>query len=360
MPFVNLSVGFKNLITISGALLAPVGFLAFLRHGIDSKKSRFLQIALWLSLIWAIAFMILIHFYSIDFLYWTIVFITLVLAFVSIIKDKLHKNREFRIPLLGLTIVFVMVIQNVLHDFGILEFSLNVDFGVLFLVFSLVVYAIQNIRKSNRQMTEISNALEMSQNRLLMLENQNIQTQMEALRSQINPHFLFNSLNTLASLINIDQSRATRFVEEFSFIYRRLPDVRNNKLIPVKEELEFLESYLYLQKIRFGKHLTYEINVSESDAEMYIPPLSLQLLVENALKHNEVSEDFPLKITITSNSEFVCVENPLNPKNNDIVHGTGLGLENLQNRYNQITDTKPFFLKTETHYIARIPMLEED
>lgn len=164
----------------------------------------------------------------------------------------------------------------------------------------------------------------------LQQEKAHIASQYEVLKNQINPHFLFNCLNTLASLIVSDQQGAVRFTTRFAKMYRNLLEYGGQQLISLEKELELIDTYLFLQKIRFGNHLTIQKNIP--DTRYALPPFSLQLLVENAIKHNVISEDNPLEITIKSGVDTLEVSNKINLRP-AAETSTGIGLNNLNQRY---------------------------
>ncbi len=132
------------------------------------------------------------------------------------------------------------------------------------------------------------------------LKRAHLALQYQSLKDQVRPHFLFNSLSSLATLINTDAEKATLFVHKLSDVYRYVLEQRENELVPLKDDLKFLEDYIFLQKIRFGDRLRMEIRL-DLDLNRLVIPLSLQMLVENAIKHNEISEEHPLLIEIFSN-----------------------------------------------------------
>lgn len=180
-----------------------------------------------------------------------------------------------------------------------------------------------------------------------------------ALLSQINPHFLFNSMNVLASLIPESPEKSVEFVGKFSKIYRYVLEVKDKIVSEMAEELDFLESYCYLQKIRYGDNLIIEKNINTQCLDDFLPPLSLQLLVENAIKHNEVSKANPLKISIESNGQFMIVKNSLRMKFSK-EDSAGIGLNNLKERYSHLTEMKPEFYIKNNEYIAKIPLIKEE
>jgi sensor histidine kinase YesM len=190
------------------------------------------------------------------------------------------------------------------------------------------------------------------------LEKEHVISQNESLRSQINPHFLFNSLNVLSSLIHEDTNKAEEFIEEFASVYRYVLDMSNKQIVSLKKELDFIDSYFFLQKIRFGDSLKIEIHINEQTDSFFILPLSLQLLVENAVKHNKISKEHPLTVTIEMDNNYVIVKNNLQIRNETIV-STGIGLKNIRERYFLYNKSEPVFEKTDNEFIGKIPLIEE-
>jgi len=188
------------------------------------------------------------------------------------------------------------------------------------------------------------------------LQREKAESQYAALKNQVNPHFLFNSLNSLSSLIRVSPEKAIDFVDKFSKIYRYVLDMNDKMVVELKDELNFLQSFYFLQKIRFGKNLEIETNIDAAKLNEYIPPLSIQILIENAIKHNEISSEKPLKINIYLENDFLVIENNLQLKNS-MESSTGIGLSNLKERYEHLSDKKPEFYATNTAYIAKIPLL---
>jgi two-component system, LytTR family, sensor kinase len=191
------------------------------------------------------------------------------------------------------------------------------------------------------------------------LKRQNIESQYAALTSQVNPHFLFNSLNALNSLIQNDPEKALIFNREFAKIYRYVLDSKDKLVVTLQEELDFLNSYLYLQKIRYDKALQYQIEINFSCMDYYLPPLSLQLLIENSIKHNEVSEEKPLHIKISCEGMELTIINNYQPIGSE-KRSEGIGLKNLIERYSHYTDIMPVFKIENNEYIARIPLLKDE
>jgi two-component system, LytTR family, sensor kinase len=183
------------------------------------------------------------------------------------------------------------------------------------------------------------------------------ESQYVALKNQVNPHFLFNSLNSLSSLIRLSPEKAVDFVDRFSKIYRYVLEMSDKMVVELRDELDFLQSYYFLQKIRFGDNLSIETAVDAFRLNDFIPPLSIQTLIENALKHNEISSEKPLKITLFLEGDFLVIENNLQLKSH-MEKTTGIGLKNLSDRIGHLTDIRPSFQAVDNKYIAKIPLLK--
>jgi sensor histidine kinase YesM len=185
------------------------------------------------------------------------------------------------------------------------------------------------------------------------------QIRFEVLKSQINPHFMFNSLNVLSGLINKDVTKAQQFIDEFSHIYRYVLETIEQPVVSLGKEIDFMHSYLFLQQIRYGENLTFSSNIPGELLSRVLPPLSLQVVLENAIKHNIVNESKPLRIEIFSEGEFLVVKNTLQAKISAPV-STGLGLKNIVKRYALITTLEPSFRVETGHYIARLPLINTE
>jgi sensor histidine kinase YesM len=191
------------------------------------------------------------------------------------------------------------------------------------------------------------------------LEKSTYEAQYENLRSQVNPHFLFNSLNTLAAQVECNPE-AVSFVENLSDFLRYSLSNTGRELVPLKEEIQMLRKYKYLQQTRFGQNLEINIDVDENAQNEFIAPLALQMLVENAIKHNIISKDKPLIINIfISNNHYLSVENNLQKKI-EPGRSTGIGLKNISNRYQYLTTRKVIFLESSLKYKVSIPLVEID
>ena len=189
------------------------------------------------------------------------------------------------------------------------------------------------------------------------LEKDNIQARYETLRTQINPHFLFNSLNSLTNLVE-DNDRAVEYIGNLSEFFRYMLGSRDKELVLVREEVQLLERYISLQKSRFTTNLTVQVEVPEKFYHYAIPPLVLQMLVENAIKHNVISREKPLKVTVQARGESITVENNLQRKPG--VQSTGQGLKNITERYRLFTTREMQVTETSAIFRVSIPLLKAE
>jgi len=190
------------------------------------------------------------------------------------------------------------------------------------------------------------------------LKYENVHAQLHALQNQSQPHFLFNTLNTLTSLIEEDQNIAIEFVQQLSNFYRYLLQREEHHLARLDDELNFVNSYIFLQKKRFGDNLIIEIDVCAESNKRYLPVFVLLILFENAVKHNVVSSENPLRIKVYCENSFIVVENNLQKKIST-PPSNGYGLANIRNRYNIIGGDNIVIEKNETSFKVSIPLLKE-
>ncbi len=191
------------------------------------------------------------------------------------------------------------------------------------------------------------------------LQRENTQIRLEVLKDQLNPHFLFNSLNVLSSLITIDPDRARQFVDEFSAVYRYTLDVIDSPVVTLEREIAYARSYLYLQELRFQHSVTTEMRIDDRSLEHTLPPLALQTTLENAFKHNHASPEAPLHIRISTEDGVLVVTNTLRPKRHG-VGSQGIGLDNLRKRYRFVCGRIPEFIATADQFVARLPLLSPE
>lgn len=187
------------------------------------------------------------------------------------------------------------------------------------------------------------------------LKREHLASQFETLKSQVNPHFLFNSLNALSTLVYKDQDLAAQFIQQLSKVYRYVLESQQKEIVPLSTELKALEAYIFLIKIRFGENLNVNLEIPKTNYT--IAPLALQMLVENAIKHNIVSKSKHLTIDIYIDNQYVIVANNLQKKKN-VGDSSGIGLANIQARYQYIAQKEVLIEETEKAFIVKIPLLD--
>ena len=186
------------------------------------------------------------------------------------------------------------------------------------------------------------------------LKRENLIAKYEALKNQVNPHFLFNSLNTLTGVVEQDQKKAVVYIAKLSNTYRYVLEQRDKELISVSEELKFVEDYIFLAKLRHGDGLLFIDSIQSREA--LVAPLGIQILIENSIKHNVIEDDRPLTIRLYEEDDYIVVENNLQKKN-VIAKEEKIGLDNLTNRYSLLTD-RPVIVSDETiKFVVKIPLL---
>jgi LytS/YehU family sensor histidine kinase len=190
-----------------------------------------------------------------------------------------------------------------------------------------------------------------------MLKRESLEAQLDALKTQVNPHFLFNNLNTLSAVIPDNPKQAVDFVQQLSKVYRHILEVKNEQSIYLKEELEVLRAYAFLLKTRFGDNLDISIEVADEKLQQKIVPLSLQILMENAIKHNIVSAARPLKIGVYAENGKLVVSNNLQ-KRQQSVESTGIGLDNIRNRYKLLGDKQVDVQEGPSSFTVSIPLIK--
>jgi len=191
-----------------------------------------------------------------------------------------------------------------------------------------------------------------------VLAKANLQSQLEGLKNQVNPHFLFNSLNTLIHIIPENPENAVRFVHQLSKVYRYILEIKESDTTSLNNELKFLVAYIFLLKERFGDNLKVHLAEMNTYSDFQIIPLALQIVLENAIKHNVVSAEKPLTIDIfIENGDKLIVRNNLQLKN-QVQEGTGTGLENIKTRYALVSESKMEVIVTPQYFTVILPLLK--
>ena len=219
---------------------------------------------------------------------------------------------------------------------------------IIFIVVASIIYAISFFESWRNEVQQSE-----------MIKREALLLQYQVLQNQVNPHFLFNSLNILGSLIDLDVSKAKEFTRELSLFYRDLLMFKDRDIILLKEEIDFVKRYIYLQQIRFGEALQVEIIANEK-IDGKVIPLSLQALVENAIKHNEISQANPLNIVIAISDDYeLIVENNIQPKT-ILEESSKTGLKNLAGRYEFLTGKAMVITKNGGYFRVSLPLIQVD
>jgi len=223
-------------------------------------------------------------------------------------------------------------------------FILTFTFGALFvLIFNSILFIRSFIAKWKMSLLENEK-----------LKREKLMSDYTALQNQLNPHFLFNNLSVLISEIRYDQDRAEEFARKMADIYRYVLQSKDKTLVTVAEELKFIENYVFLHNIRLGMAVRLKVDLTDKLKEEMIPPLTLQLLVENALKHNKASEKEPVMIRIFFENENLIVSNNVQLKKTTF--STGTGLTNLNERYKLLFGKEVKITKTDKEFRVDLPM----
>lgn len=246
-----------------------------------------------------------------------------------------------------LVLVFLNALYNLIPNVNINLGGLDViiSIGITFLItfFLFAKEFLQNWRKAMIESERI--------------KKEQMASKYESLKNQVNPHFLFNSLNALTNLVYEDQDQAAAFIRQLSKVYRYVLDTRSKEVVTLETELKFVDSYLFLQKIRFDDKLKVTIETDGYNDRM-IPPLALQMLLENAIKHNTIAKEEPLYLTIKVENEMLVVENNLQIKTIPIEESSGMGLPNIKARYEFLSDQPVMIKETEKVFRVELPLLK--
>lgn len=270
-----------------------------------------------------------------------------------------RKNRT-RVIFQSITMILFVVISSLTIDYilyDLLGLSLpedEVSESQMLLPSLFSTLAIASIYEAAYYISQWKQSIEEAER----LKRENTISQLDSLRNQVNPHFLFNSLNTLANLIPEDGDKAVEFVQNLAKVYRHILEIGERELISLREELEAIQAYRFLVQSRFGDNLCIGIDIPESALYKHIVPLSVQMLMENAIKHNIVSTKRPLHIDIfCDQTGDLVVRNNLQRKG-QVNDSTGVGLKNISNRYDLVSNANIDIIVSESHYNVVLPLLE--
>ncbi len=249
----------------------------------------------------------------------------------------------------GISVVSMMILYPLLD----MPIQLNNDHLRLLMAFGFRVNLFLNCVNA---IVYYMNRLKKTQLEAEQLKKISIEAQFEALRNQINPHFLFNCFNVLSTLVYKDADTSAKFIAQLSLVYRYLLFNQEKKVVLLKEELEFLNAYLYLLKIRFGDNMIVDNKIAPEGEKNYVAPAALQMLIENAIKHNVISRKNPLRINLFTEDGWLVVSNNLQEK--EVKEpSTQVGLNNISSRYRFLSNQEVKIEKSESEFVVKIPLL---
>jgi two-component system LytT family sensor kinase len=246
--------------------------------------------------------------------------------------------------MLGLAWIQQLILSHI--NFGPVMLMVEVRGILINLVFYMFLHLLQQNYENQRVGMELER-----------IKNDNISAQYELLKQQVNPHFLFNSLNTLKAMVESGDQETIDFIIKLSDFYRFTLESRKMDLIHVREEMDILDAYLFLQKARFGEGFTFKSTLSEKTQGTLIPPFTLQLLVENCIKHNIVSLEKPLHIRVFEEDDKLVVENQLQLKTGE--QSLGVGLKNIDLRYQHLLDKHIDIINDQQVFQIKLPLIYE-
>ena len=248
------------------------------------------------------------------------------------------------------TIVFTLY-MSIYYDLPASRSFQEVDKGFLLTVIGITIVVSLVMHGRGFLLSWRASAVEAEQHKRIALASK-----YESLKNQVNPHFLFNNLNVLSTLVYKDQDLAARFIKQMSKVYRYVLETKDQEVVSLKTELEALNAYIFLVKIRFGENLRFQIDIPTTD-KMVVAPLTLQMLVENAIKHNVVSKLKPLSVQLMTKGDDILIINNLQPKSNQ-QESIGIGLPNIKDRYSLLSDRAVEIEETEQEFIVKVPIVK--
>lgn len=250
-----------------------------------------------------------------------------------------------------LTTTVVLLVSMILHSHSFSETLMPLKLNLIYAWLANLLFHLLNAIRFyfTQYKTKLLEAEE--------LKRMTAQAELQLVKSQINPHFLFNNLNVLSALVMKNNSDANRFIEEFSKVFRYILNNHDKELVDVKTELNYIKPYIFLLQKRFAEGLHIEVNIPQDKERFYIIPASLQMLIENAIKHNIVSKSRPLHIDVHVNgNNTIVVSNNLQLRES-IDSSTKIGLKNIIKRYLLVSDRKVEVYKDDAAFTVTLPLL---
>jgi sensor histidine kinase YesM len=373
LQYINISPITFLLIENISFLLIPVTLFAFVEQIFGSNKSKIIRRISQFHLIIAIVTVILIL-KNIPYEPFVIPLLLLssVICFYFILKSDKEISLNVKLPFLAFLAILISLVINEIGEsiFGIffinniVQYLFNISWkidifgwGILGLTFALSYILIRHYTNLIKHIQSASIELEKNRSEILELGQAKLESQFDALKNQLNPHFLFNNFSTLISIIEENSESAVNFVQELANVYRYILKTRISELVDLNTEIEFVYSYEYLMQQRFGENIKLSVDILDEHLNLMLPPFSLQLLIENAIKHNIISKRKPLKMEIYEENSYIVVKNNLQKKN--VIEGsTNIGLSNIEKRYKFFTSRDIYIIPDEKNFIVKLPLLD--
>ncbi|MCU0357398.1 MAG: sensor histidine kinase [Cyclobacteriaceae bacterium] len=272
------------------------------------------------------------------------------------VRLPFSKNLTLRMVVqLGLGLLFGLLIRSIIYLF--IEPNVPIHIDTMFRTATWIIYALLPAGINLGFFTAFF--IERWKSSLVeaeRLEKEKAQIQFDNLKNQLNPHFLFNSLASLNSLILEDQPLATKFLQHLSKVYRYVLQYKERNTVPLKTELDFIRNYIFLLETRFRDALKIAIMITEADQERLIPPVTLQLLIENAIKHNVVDVNRPLQIDVLVSGNYLVVSNNIQLRT-QVESSNRQGLDNLKSFFAYLTSQPVLIEKTNDRFSVKVPLL---
>lgn len=275
------------------------------------------------------------------------------ISFKKLIRNKKIWKYYLSCEVLVLIGMCLMLLSRGIYDFSALNWKITREYLIYIHLngmwdFTIILLVVQSMNFfSQREKTNVEKE---------NIAKENAKSKFEALRQQLNPHFLFNSLTSLKALIATNSADAEKYVVQLSGVYRYLIKHRSSDVVMLQEEIEFIKSYLFLLKIRYEENVEIVFDIEDGYTTRLLVPLTLQLLLENAIKHNVISESAPLSIKVFTKDEAVVVWNTFQPRD-EVEGSSNFGLYNLNQQYKFITGKEIDITKTETDFSVSVPLI---
>ena len=305
-----------------------------------------------------------IQFFKIfDYLNIALYAITIIYLIIYLIK-KFKSIREKLNIFIALIFILAPLLMFVTRNFKYVPYLSSVYVLITVSILYIFVYNFfARFRKNEVTLVNTKIDLQEKENEILRLEKDRLKNSVSHLKSQLNPHFLFNSLSTLTGIIHLDQEKAVNYVEELSHMYRYILQTDSKELIDLESELDLVDSYNYLISMKYGKNYTLNINIDDKYLEYKLPPLSLQTMIENVFKHNTIDTKHKMNIDIFVEDMFIVIVNNIHQKDTAFQYKEklpGIGQLNITAIYQYYSNKKPIYEVKEDNYIVKIPLIDKE